>query len=488
METNVQDLLNKYEEIYLSRSRDFNALTTVHLSENDHTNILREILNMQVNGKKPFMASFFREVLGIKDKMDYNNLVAKTQVQAISAKGLGFIDLLIEGNGKHIIVENKVCGAGDGPFQLARYYFSYIRDNDYFEQLLKDCSWEEFHKDEIKYAEDLSKQHREWWEKEQNDVSPEIYIVYLTDIADKEPSKNSLPKELKENRLKNHYIHISYEEDIYDWLKTKVLPLVPYGKTGDAANSIIIYLHELENILASNVAQNQWYLEKEQVQDFINEIFHATDSQTNVHKYERLDAIYKTLKETSKLDEYKDNSILSDLINCVLCHRNNVFGKFAPEGWTVYCAGDYITFYPTWWLAKYGGTTSSCIHFILTKWRNSGLDRQFNLDIHNNACKKYMNDKNTYEERQMALMDCTKNIKIDVQDPDLIDHDAALKSYLRSNHYYWHLYFDSEKIKKELGITWDPNANDEEIERFFKTFVQSEEIQKLVKYIDEIFK
>ena len=52
METNVQDLLNKYEEIYLSRSRDFNALTTVHLSENDHTNILCEILNMKVGDKK----------------------------------------------------------------------------------------------------------------------------------------------------------------------------------------------------------------------------------------------------------------------------------------------------------------------------------------------------------------------------------------------------------------------------------------------------
>ena len=102
METNVQDLLNKYEEIYLSRSRDFNALTTVHLSENDHTNILCEILNMKVGDKKPFMESFVREVLG----MDYNEcdiLVAKTQVQAISAKGLGFIDLLIVKSSKFSI-------------------------------------------------------------------------------------------------------------------------------------------------------------------------------------------------------------------------------------------------------------------------------------------------------------------------------------------------------------------------------------------------
>ena len=123
METNVQDLLNKYEEIYLSRSRDFNALTTVHLSENDHTNILCEILNMKVGDKKPFMESFVREVLG----MDYNEcdiLVAKTQVQAISAKGLGFIDLLIVGNGKHIIVENKERDAEEETKQKKKKYYT----------------------------------------------------------------------------------------------------------------------------------------------------------------------------------------------------------------------------------------------------------------------------------------------------------------------------------------------------------------------------
>lgn len=487
METNVQDLLNKYEEIYLSRSRDFNALTTVHLSENDHTNILREILNMQVNGKKPFMESFVRDVLGITGKMDYNNLLAKTQVQAISAKRLGFIDLLIDGNGKHIIVENKVCGAGDGPFQLARYYFSYIKwDEDDLKQLLKECSWEEFKQDEKKYAEKLQDSYNEWWNKKNYVNNTDLYIVYLTDIADKQPSKNSLPEDLKE-KLGNHYIPISYEEDIYDWLKTKVLPQVPYGKNGDAVNSIILYLRELENILASNAAQNQWYLETEQVQDFIKRIYYATDSPTNVQKYERLDDIYKDLTKAAKLDEYKDNSILSDLISCVLCWRNNVFGKFAPEGWKVYCACNYITFYPTRWLEKYGGTTSSCIHFIFTNWNNCGFGRKFNLDIHNSACKNYMDDEETYDKRQRALMACVQHIIDKNQDPDLINHEKAQKSYLKSNHYNWHLYFDPEKIRNELGIRWDPNAEDKKIEAFFKKFVEYNEIQEIVDYIDKNF-
>ena len=476
METNVQDLLNKYEEIYLSRSRDFNALTTVHLSENDHTNILCEILNMKVGDKKPFMESFVREVLG----MDYNEcdiLVAKTQVQAISAKGLGFIDLLIVGNGKHIIVENKVCGAGDGPFQLARYYFSYIKeDEDYLKQLLKKCSWEEFKQDEKKYAEKLQDSYNEWWNKKIYVNNTDLYIVYLTDIADKQPSKNSLPKDLKD-RLRNHYIPISYEEDIYDWLKTKVLPQVPYGKNGDAVNSIILYRRELENILASNAAQNQWYLETEQVQDFIKKIYHAPDSQTNVQKYERLDAIYKNLTEAAKLDEYKDNSILSDLISCVLCWRNNVFGQFAPEGWTVYCDGTYIKFYPTRWLEKYGGTTACNIHFLFNNWQKENVTI-FDFNIHGDACKKYihtLSNEKKYEE-VLTAMDSTNEF--------IRNGKRATISYQESKTTTnWHLRFDSQKIENKIR-QWDP----ENPEPFFSAFVGLEQIQNLVKYIDDNFK
>ena len=478
METNVQDLLNRYEEIYLSRSRDFNALTTVHLSENDHTNILREILNMQVNGKKPFMESFVRDVLGITGKMDYNNFVAKTQVQAISAKGLGFIDLLIEGNGKHIIVENKVCGAGDGPFQLARYYFSYIKeDEDYLKQLLKECSWDEFKQDEKKYAEKLQDSYNEWWnDKDKNYVNnTDLYIVYLTDIADKQPSENSLPKDLKE-KLGNLYIPISYEEDIYDWLKTKVLPQVPYGKNGDAVNSIILYLRELENILASNAAQNQWYLETEQVQDFIKKIYHAPDSQTNVQKYERLDDIYKNLTEAAKLDEYKDNSILSDLISCVLCWRNNVFGKFAPEGWTVYCDGTYIKFYPTRWKEKYGGLTACNIHFLFNNWQEENVTI-LDFNIHGDACKKYIHNLSP-EQYSKVLEDIKKYTNSFVRKKKVtFDYDSARKTI------NWHLRFDSQRIESKIG-QWNP----ENPEPFFSEFVGLEQIQNLVKYVDDNFK
>ena len=474
METNVQDLLNKYEEIYLSRSRDFNALTTVHLSENDHTNILREILNMKVDGKKPFMESFVRDVLGITGKMDYNNnnLVAKTQVQAISAKRLGFIDLLIVGNGKHIIVENKVCGAGDGPFQLARYYFSYIKgDEDYLKQLLKECRWDEFKQDEKKYAEKLQDSYNEWWNKKNYVNNTDLYIVYLTDIADKQPSKNSLPKDLKD-KLGNHYIPISYEKHIYDWLNIKVLPHVPFG-TGYAHMSIILYLRELENILASNAAQNQWYLETGK--SFIDEIYKDRKAETNIEKYKILDAICNDLTQAANQKAYEDNSILRDLRSCVLCWRNNVFGQFAPEGWTVYCDGTYIKFYPTRWKEKYGGSTACNIHFLFNNWQKENVTI-FDFNIHGDACKKYIITMNTKEYKSFY-----NKISSHTKGWNKVDDQIEDKSTIKKNQ--WHLRFDTNKKKVE----WMPNDN-EAITTFFRELVESNEIQKLVKYIDDNFK
>lgn len=477
----VDELIKAYETIYLDRTRDFNALTTVHLSENDHTNILCEILNMKVGDKKPFMESFVREVLGLTS-LDCKKLVAKTQQQAISAKGLGFIDLLIEGDGKYIIIENKVCGAGDGPFQLARYYFSYIDNYNNFRELLNDCSWGEFKKDEQNYAMNLETQYNNWWRTERKSIDPlNLYIVYLTDTTDKEPSKNSFPDDLK-NALDKHYIPISYEEHIYDWLKNTVLPKIPFGKTGDAHNSIILYLRELENIFASNTAQNQWYLET--CEAFIKKNI-INNVQGNDEMYKALNKEYSDLKEIAKIDEYKDNSILMDLISCVLCWRNNVFGKYAPEGWTVYCVGIYVIFYPTRWLEKFGGTTYSNIHFILTNWEDGDdKKRKMNFDIDYSACRKYlMKDEKIYGIHYNALMAKTEKIRITDQDPDLVNFKAAEGKFKRSNHYYWHIFLDPEKI----ATKWDPN-NDEAIKKFFQNFVECDEIKKVIDYIDSAFK
>ena len=115
---NIDNIISQYRDIYKSKVRDFNVLTTVHLSENDHTNILCEILNMKDGKEKPFMKSFVEEVLDIEYAEDF---VAKTQIASIGINDKGYIDLLLESPKTCIVIENKVCGAGDMDYQLFRY-------------------------------------------------------------------------------------------------------------------------------------------------------------------------------------------------------------------------------------------------------------------------------------------------------------------------------------------------------------------------------
>ena len=465
METNVQDLLNKYEEIYLSRSRDFNALTTVHLSENDHTNILREILNMQVNGKKPFMESFVRDVLGIDYKECYK-LVAKTQIASIGNNEKGFIDLLIEGDDIKIVIENKVCGAPDMPYQLSRYYFSFVYEKNILHYYFRTNEDKEF-----------IEQCNYWHDNNRQISKDKVYIVYLSETADKIPDKKSIPESMRDDLSNDkHYIPISYEEHIYDWLKTKVLSQVT-DKTSNAYMSIILYLCEMENIFTSNAGQNQWYLETGK--SFIAEIYKAENAETNIKKYETLDAIYKDLKAAAKKKVYKENSILTDLIYCVLCWRNNVFGQFAPNKWIVYCNGTEIKLYPTRWKEKYGAS----IHFLFNNLNNdkkrNKITRAFDFNIQNDVCKKYihtLSNEKKYKEVLTAMIDSTNKF--------IRNGKRATISYQESKTTTnWHLRFDSQKIENKIR-QWDP----ENPEPFFSAFVGLEQIQYLVKYIDDNFK
>lgn len=478
METKIDKLLGEYGKIYQTRTRDFNALTTVHLSENDHTNILCEILNMKVGDTKPFMESFVQDVLGIKIKdMDSQNFVAKTQEQAISAKGLGFIDLLIESNDKLIIVENKVCGAGDGPFQLARYYFSYVQDDKYFDELIKSV-WKEFELSN-KFVENLQKQYIDWWQGGHKADKP--YLVYLTDVADKEPSNNSLPEDLK-RKLDDHYIHISYEEDIYDWLKNKVLPKIQYGKTGDAHNSIILYLRELENILGANNPKNEWYIsQQEKVAKILEDVFSLEQKNANndVDLYTYWNEIYNRIDSSSKDDAYKDNVILADLRDCILCYRDSIYGKYAPNGWRVYCAPEYITFYPLYWLERFGGSKTSCVHFAIDNWDKND-NAKIVLKIHGSACKQYIvKDENTFNTWKQEL----DNLKLEIP-TDCKSFEDALNKFQKSNHYYFNLKIKLKQMEPSLEWKQDSQASD----NFFSKFIENDTIKQLVKYIDDNFK
>jgi hypothetical protein len=425
---------------------------------------------MKVDGKRPFMESFVCDVLGIITDLPYEKLVAKTQIASIGNNEKGFIDLLIEGDDIKIVIENKVCGAVDMPYQLSRYYFSFVYDQKILDKYFSPNEDKEFIEQCSNYWHDNNRQISKGISKDK------VYIVYLSENADKIPGETSIPEQMRDVLLtEQHYIPISYEEHIYDWLKTKVLPLIPYGKSGDAHMSIILYLRELENIFASNTSQNQWYLETKELQDLIREI--TKECQTNVKKYTTLDNIYKNLTEEAKKEEYKDNSILTDLISCVLCWRNNVFGQYATEGWTVYCDRTYIKFYPTRWKEKYGGSTACNIHFLFNNWNKDNKVAIFDFNIHGDACKNYIITK-----QDEAYKSFYKEISSYTNEWNKDDDQIKDKSDIKKNQ--WHLRFDTNKKK----VNWKPNDDEDAIKKFFRVFVENKEIQNLVKYIDDNFK
>lgn len=115
----INKMIGLYNQLYCKDG--FDLLNSIHISENDHSRILINLLNSD----REIMKSFVKDVLGIEKAPD--NLKAFGQWAAIpynkKDKNKGFIDILItdakEPNSKGgiaIIIENKVCGADDMPY------------------------------------------------------------------------------------------------------------------------------------------------------------------------------------------------------------------------------------------------------------------------------------------------------------------------------------------------------------------------------------
>ena len=165
-----------------------NAIDELHANENAHSRLLRMFL--QYNGGRtwPVYRTFLKL---IKDRcssfpFDCHN--------PIFANEEGRIDLLITDNCSNqkwaIIVENKVCEAGDQDEQRARY----------------------INKTE---AKGIPKQN--------------IFVIYLTSDGTKKASSYSLTDEAKQKLCfknevdKGRYIELNYRYDILPWIEKEVL-------------------------------------------------------------------------------------------------------------------------------------------------------------------------------------------------------------------------------------------------------------------------
>lgn len=64
------------------------------------------------------------------------------------------------------------------------------------------------------------------------------------------------------------------------------------------------------------------------------------------------------------------------------------------------------------------------------------------------------------------------------------NYDDTLSLFEQNGHFYWHVALDAKK----LGVSWKPNAEDNQIKEFFEIITNHETIRELIQYIDENFK
>jgi len=442
------ELIEAYKEIYYANEGDFNVLNAIHLGENDHTNILCGILNLKVDNGKPFMTSFVKEVLGITYIDNYDSLMALTQISAIGSKedSHGYIDLLIKDkdNKVFIVIENKVCDATDMPHQLDRYYFTFVQNNE----LLKKYYDIEFQAKCISY-----------WESSLNQKQPpKVYIVYLTKDGTKEPSEESINNKLKDElKNKGQYKGISYRDNISNWLND-------VGASNN--NSIELYRLALNKFLTTKEAKNKEYLKDKAILSFINEKVFKGKYLSLVDQYINLKKTYDMLNDLKKkLDEDSESDlVLNDLVDCVECYRDNVYGQYALEGWTIHRAPNYIVFYPNGWLEKFGGNVNSNIHFGVN-WEKG--EPKFDFGVQNKAGETYSkrlreNEKNFYD------------VVNDIQEDGNWKHHKGTDLSIK---------FDVQN----MNLAWDID-NVDTTKEFFNNFAKNQSIINLINWIDNNLK
>lgn len=234
-------LLEQYQREFNSQSKPFLLCDIFGMKENMHTNLLEQLLSYN---NFMFLPSFVEQVLGIddlptKEFIESGDVYVTTQLKALGNKKdtWGLVDLVIGIGDTDIIIENKINGAVDVKNQLARYVASmlFVRvTSPYNEAGQFDPDWYDALEDKKKKIVDKKLQN--------------LYVYYLTKHdSDEGPSQSCFSGSIK-TQLENlgHFRKISYENDLYQWLQTTVMPLIPQSDLlYSAMQQYIAYLEYL---------------------------------------------------------------------------------------------------------------------------------------------------------------------------------------------------------------------------------------------------
>lgn len=291
------NLVEEFYKEYESKNGKFLLFDLANANENANTKVLKYLL--QYNNCQ-FLNSFLNR-LDLPKPKD-SNIEITDQRKAIGPKATGFIDLYIQYDNVHIIIENKVYGAGDTKKQLARYIATVNR-----------VSVEDFDR----------------WYDEPTGCN-NIHVVYLTADGTKEPSTDSLPESLKE--LINYY-PINYNDDILPWLEEDVMPNITYADDGMMIAGMQQYIAFLKQFLSD---------ESSEVVDAYVEGLQENDGDK-----------YKSLLETIKNfngKDYEDN-VMKSLRKQLGVHAEAIFSEDVARDWVLHFTPSFIILYKKSWAA-----------------------------------------------------------------------------------------------------------------------------------------
>lgn len=291
MDKNFWDgLLNLYLEDQKVHPKAMNVLSYAIMNENQHTLFLCGLLNYEYCGVRPFLKSFIEMATDTVHFVDIGKVRVTTQDH--------YVDCLITDGNLSIIVENKVCGAGDQNNQIESYISRQMECGIAFDK---------------------------------------IYVVYLTNSGGS-PASHSLSEEMI-NKLGDRYKERNYN-DILQWLQKDVLFSCHYPEKLLTA-SVEIYIDRIRRILGQEdkltiATAARKYLKDNFIVDY-SEIQKLRDNcpegeQIEVFQ-EILNAVLETmLAENIYLDQYRTAYELKWIIknNPGAFGKNWTGGDFAP--------------------------------------------------------------------------------------------------------------------------------------------------------------
>ena len=245
-------LLDQYQREFDTHSRPFLLCDIFEMKENMHTNLLEQLL---IYNNYMLLPSFVEEVLDIddlptKEFIESGDVYVTTQLKALGNKKdtWGLVDLVIGIGDTDIIIENKINGAVDVKNQLSRYVASmlFVRVTSPYNAAGQfDPDWYDALEDNKKRIIDKKLQN--------------LYVYYLTKHeSDGNPSHSSFSGSIK-MQLENlgHFRKISYENDLYQWLNSMVMPLIPQSNL--LYSAMQQYIAYMEYLLAPAANwQKEW--------------------------------------------------------------------------------------------------------------------------------------------------------------------------------------------------------------------------------------